>query len=89
MFSHPGGTSRQVLMSCILAVVEDSGEILRPKKNWRKGKNTHIHTNSIKDPVPVKKKTEIQNANSVAEMIHSSQQPQVREPEEVNCAVAQ
>lgn len=77
-------------MSCVLAVVEDSGEILKPKKkNWRKGKNTHIHTNLRKEPVPVKQKTEIQKANSIAEMIHSSQQPQVREPEEVNCAVAQ
>lgn len=51
--------------------------------------HTQTYTNSREEPVPVKEKTEIQNATRVAEMIHSSQQPQVREPEEGNCAVAQ
>lgn len=77
-------------MNCVFAVVGDSGEILRPKKIRKRGKTrTHIHTNSREEPVPMKQKTEIQNANKVAEIIHSSQQPQVKEPEEVNCAVAQ
>jgi len=42
MPSHPAGASRQVLMNCVLAVVEDSGEVLRPK--GKKRMYTHTQT---------------------------------------------
>lgn len=73
-------------------MVEDSREVMRPKskrKGKKKNKKKTTHINSREQPMPAIEKREIQNATRVAQMICSSQQSQVKDPEEGNCVVAQ